>query len=123
MTGRGRRGEMTNRRPTPDELRLLGELLNVAGLEDREQWLAELHVRGMDDGGMGSLNLSNGGREDQARQFCRELAAVEFTDADGVVVIATLYADMDGEPFELDMWKTDFSPLVRIASSFRSWSG
>jgi hypothetical protein len=67
----------------------------------------------MSDGGMGSLRLigkqSSGGRE-----FGRQLAAVRFIDLDGTIVVATLCADKSGDPFELDLWKTDFSPLKRI---------
>ncbi|WP_421750901.1 DUF6984 family protein [Croceimicrobium sp.] len=33
-------------------------------------------------------------------------------DADGVEVIATLYLDKDGSLFELDLWKTNFEPLL-----------
>ena len=41
-----------------------------------------------------------------------------FTDEDGVKVIASLNVDSDGHLFELDIWKTDFSPLLRIPAEF-----
>lgn len=46
--------------------------------------------------------------------FGGQVAEYQFTDADGVEVLASLNVDQDGRPFELDMWKTDFSPLIRI---------
>lgn len=114
---------MPFRSARPDELRLISTLLNLSGHEMKEQRLAGLREREMDDGGMGSLQLAQRGREEDEHVFGRELAAVQFTDLDGVVVIATLYADTNGEPFELDVWKTDSSPLVRIASVFRTFEG
>jgi hypothetical protein len=42
-----------------------------------------------------------------------------MTSPDGVLVVATLNASVDGLPFELDIWKTDFTPLKRIPTSFQ----
>jgi hypothetical protein len=69
----------------------------------------------MDDGGMGSLRLAT----DEALQKPGRLvgpraAEVQFIDADGVPVLASLNLDQNGELMELDIWKTDFSPLIRI---------
>lgn len=38
----------------------------------------------------------------------------QFTDIDGVEVIASLNVDVDGVLFELDIWKTNFEKLVKI---------
>ncbi|MGT2430711.1 DUF6984 family protein [Cupriavidus basilensis] len=43
-----------------------------------------------------------------------DLASVEFFDEDGVAVIVTLSLDNYGDLYELDIWKTDFSPLRRL---------
>lgn len=111
---------MAFRRPTPDELRLLRALATAAGMKNPDDWLGALQVREMDDGAMGSLQLlsqdSSGGK---GRQLVECKAAVQFTDSDGVEVIASLNADEEGSLFELDMWKTDFSPLIRIPDVFR----
>jgi len=37
-----------------------------------------------------------------------------FTDNDGVRVIASLNMDSNGNLFEMDIWKTDFSSLINI---------
>lgn len=73
----------------------------------------------MDDGGMGSLQLrpAGAGSEPDAALITRQVA-VQFTDDDGVEVIASLNFRKDGLPFELDIWKTDYSPLIRIPDVF-----
>jgi len=111
---------MEFRRPTADERRLLIELARVANIDDPEVWLDTLAVREMKDGGMGSLELAAAARSD-ARSTGRVVskASVQFLDEDGVQVIATLNAGEDGVPFELDVWKTDFSELKRIPAAFR----
>lgn len=111
---------MAFRRPTPNELLVLKELASIAGMERPDDWLSTLQVQEMDDGEMGSLELVSGEPpygDSQKTVTCK--AAVQFTDEDGVEVIASLNAREDGVPFELDMWKTDFSPLIRIPSTFR----
>ncbi|WP_420885213.1 DUF6984 family protein, partial [Candidatus Symbiothrix dinenymphae] len=35
-------------------------------------------------------------------------------DEDGVDVIASLNIDDTGDLYELDIWKTDFSPLIKL---------
>ncbi len=110
---------MDSRSPTADERRLLRALAEIAHLEDPESWMATLGVRHIDDGGMGSLEIvaPSSRRAGSATTVC--LAAVQFTDSDGVEVIASLYADERGVPFELDVWKTDISLLRCIPERFR----
>ncbi|MFN4288851.1 MAG: DUF6984 family protein [Brevundimonas sp.] len=76
--------------------------------------LADLHhrlVREMDDGRMGSLQFV--GAAD--RSMGSTVAHAEFEDADGVPVSVALLLDQEGRLFELDIWKVDFSPLIRTA--------
>ena len=44
----------------------------------------------------------------------RELVAANYVDEDGILVSVSLNLDQQGEPFEIDMWKVDFSPLRRF---------
>jgi hypothetical protein len=37
-----------------------------------------------------------------------------FKDGDDVEVLASLNVDREDHLFELDVWKTDFAPLVRL---------
>lgn len=68
-------------------------------------------VQDMADGGMGSLRFKASRRDD--RRFGKEIGAVLFTDEDGIPASACLNVDNNDELFELDIWKTDFSPLRR----------
>ena len=63
---------------------------------------------------MGSLRLVVGGQARESQVFGRRAAEYEFLDTDGVPVIASLNLDQDGIPFELDVWKVDFSPTERL---------
>jgi hypothetical protein len=67
-------------------------------------------VLDMRDGGMGSLRFSGS----EQRCYGSTLAEAEFKDADGTPVSVALMLDETGDLFELDIWKVDFSPLVRI---------
>ena len=111
---------MEFRRPTADERRLLLELARIAHIDDPESWLGALEVREMKDSGMGSLELAAAARSGaHSGGVVISKASVQFVDEDGVQVVATLNATEDGVPFELDVWKTDFSPLKRIPTAFR----
>lgn len=68
-------------------------------------------VQQMNDGGMGSLRTCSI-RAD--RMLGRIVAEGEFRDADGTPVFVAINEDQYGELFELDVWKADFSPLIRI---------
>jgi hypothetical protein len=65
----------------------------------------------MSDGGMGSLRSVN---TKPRRRFGSALGYAQFRDSDGILVLAALDADQDGDLFELDIWKVDVSSLQRI---------
>ncbi|HEU0156519.1 MAG TPA: hypothetical protein VFQ82_10650 [Stellaceae bacterium] len=73
--------------------------------------LPRQRVKDMPDGGMGSLRFK--AADDRVQRFGKEIGEVLFTDQDGVMVSATVNIDDYGELFELDIWKTDSSPLQR----------
>jgi hypothetical protein len=75
--------------------------------------LDNLAVAEMSDGGMGSLLLVPMGVESTRRSFGQQLVLGEFTDKDGVPVSVALNADTSGNLYELDMWKVDFSQLLK----------
>jgi hypothetical protein len=111
---------MEFRKPTADERRLLLELARVANVDSPESWLDALQVREMKDGGMGSLELAVAARYvARSGGVVTSKVSVQFADEDGVQVVATLNASEDGVPFELDVWKTDFTPLKRIPTAFQ----
>lgn len=83
--------------------------------------LPDLPVREMDDGQMGSLEFV--GTAD--RKMGSTAGYAEFEDADGVPVSVALLLDQEGRLFQLDIWKVDFTPLIRLpdASLFRGSVG
>lgn len=101
------------RKPTNAELKLIEVLISLSARAFPENWNAELHVMDMKDGGMGSLLLFPKDFKEKDRQFGEQVSDYRFLDEDGVEVIASLNVDQNGNLFELDMWKTDFSKLLR----------
>jgi hypothetical protein len=65
----------------------------------------------MQDGGMGSIRFVPPGTP--TRRFGDAIAEAEYIDEDGVLVSIALNVDRDGELYEVDFWKVDFSPLQR----------
>lgn len=103
-----------NRRPTSHEERLLELLIKKSSITFPINWKEELLVRPMDDGGMGSLYLFPKGIIKEDRIFGDQVSEFRFTDQDGIEVIASLNIDKNGSLYELDIWKMDFSSLVRF---------
>lgn len=100
---------------TADEKRLVMALIERAQLSLPADWLDQARVDSMNDGGMGSvrfLTLASG------QKMSRQAAEVKFRDSDGMDVIASLNLDEAGQPFELDIWKVDFRPLIQIPDIF-----
>jgi len=88
----------------------LSEKINTFSYDD-------LLVESLSDGGMGSLRLFPCGSDQSKREFGMQLSEVQFFDKDGVRVSASLNIDQDGDIYELDIWKTDFSNLIEIPDS------
>ena len=103
------------RKLSSSELSFIREMLKGTSDEERiASSLPDRLVQEMDDGGMGGLTFVSS-KED--RSLGVALAEKEFADQDGVAVIATLNLDSDGELYELDIWKVDFSPLKSFPQS------
>jgi hypothetical protein len=93
-----------------EERELICVLLSrVSASAALENTLSASCVTDMDDGGMGSIQFV----QPEPRIFGKELAEAEYVDSDGVLVSIALNADSNGQLFELDFWKVDFSPLRR----------
>lgn len=104
----------SNRKPTRQEERLLELLVQKSSLEIPKDWKNGLIVRPMDDGAMGSLYLFHQGKIFENREFGEQVSDFQFTDTDGIDVIASLNVDTHGNLFELDIWKTDFGKLIKL---------
>jgi hypothetical protein len=105
--------------PTPAQRRLL-EVLTAKWPGAPKDWIQRVKVCPMNDGGMGSLDLHVPESPKGQRAYGSTVAEVRFKDEDGVDVIASLNVDEQSIPLELDLWKTDFSPLIRIPERFET---
>jgi hypothetical protein len=103
-----------NRKPTPKEERLLELLVKNASTTFSNNWKDDLLVRPMDDGEMGSLYLFPNGQIIKDRVMGERVSEFQFLDEDGIEVIASLNVDDNGNLLELDIWKTDFSKLIKL---------
>ena len=102
------------RKPSADEERLIDALIRRSTKELSEDWKSVLTVEAMNDGGMGSLLLFPEGRAVEKRVFGGVASKIEFKDEDGTAVLVSLNLDKDGKLLEVDIWKVDFTPLIRI---------
>lgn len=103
-----------SRKPTIQEERLLELLVKKSSIAIPENWKDGLLVCPMDDGEMGSLYLFPQGKVIEGRVLGEQISDFQFTDLDGVEVIASLNVDNNGNLFELDIWKTDFGKLLKF---------
>jgi hypothetical protein len=76
--------------------------------------LDTVEVQEMSDGGMGSLYFVHRTKDAESRRFGKRVAELQFKDADGITIVASLNVDTDGDLFELDIWKTDFSSVMSL---------
>lgn len=73
--------------------------------------LGTLSVSDMNDGGMGSLRFSSGKPHPR---YGGTIAEGWFKDIDGTPVALALYVDREGDLFELDSWKVDFTARLSL---------
>jgi hypothetical protein len=64
----------------------------------------------MDDGGMESIRFVD---KKGKHGYQKDLIHAEYNDEDGIPVFITLDLNTANELYELDMFKGDFSPLLR----------
>ncbi|MCW8209338.1 hypothetical protein D8B24_20545 [Verminephrobacter aporrectodeae subsp. tuberculatae] len=100
--------------PTDGELRVIEFLIKKSPVSFNEDWKYGLLVQPMNNGGMGSLRLFPRQGETEDRTLGCQIGEHQFSDEDGVNVIISLNTDKDGNLFELDVWKTDFSKLIKF---------
>lgn len=99
----------------PWERMVLRALVSAGALPIRltsPEMLDDYRVREMLDGGMGSIRFV----KEQRRRGACGVAEQFYTDTDGVLVLFQLDLDDHDEPWEIDAWKVDFSPLRRPPS-------
>lgn len=89
-----------------------GMLSGKADGEDIVRKLDEYEVEELNDGGMGSLRVVH--PDSTARHFGRTVAERWFADVDKVSLSIVVSKDIEGDFFELDIWKVNYAPLCKI---------
>jgi uncharacterized protein DUF6984 len=102
------------RKPTSEEAAFLEFLIKKASVKFSADWKEGLLVKSMTEDEMGSLYLFPKGITSEDREFGDEVSEYIFKDEDRREVIATLTIDDRGNLFELDIWKSDFSALIKF---------
>src|SRR5690606_38262432 len=102
------------RKATAQEERLIEFLIKQSSIILSDNWKENLMVSPMNDGKMGSLYLFPDGKIIKNRFFGKQISEFQFTDLDGIEVIASLNIDSEGKLFELDMWKVNFEKLIKF---------
>lgn len=94
---------------------VLEYLVSKADLDLPEGWDRSLFTKQMDDGGMGSfLILKENHSRNDSPKFGRQVSEYQFNDEDGVPVLVTLNVDEHNDLFEVDVWKVDYSPVIKL---------
>jgi len=95
------------------EREILDYLIKLAKLHFPGKFNGDTLVQSMNDGGMGSFLIFQDSSDIGAkRRFGKQVAGFEFVDDDGVKVLVALNVDDQNKLFEVDIWKTDFSPVI-----------
>ncbi len=74
--------------------------------------LSDIFVQDMDDGGMGGVYFVS--KIDGYRALGRKIVEAEFMDEDGIIVSVEINMDKDGNLYEFDSFKGNFSPLLNF---------
>lgn len=102
-----------SRIPSLEEKAIISFLLEKASLPI--SYLDEMDVTPMEDGGMGSLKLNTPYSSSISRRNIFIASDLYFKDEDGTIVAISLYVS-NGIPYELDVLKMDYSPLISLSN-------
>lgn len=98
-----------------EKILIIQLLVKSEGVNWSDAWLNSVMVEPMNDGGMGGIRFLSSSE----RKMSRMATEMSFKDADGVTAVVSLNVDKFNEPYEMDIWKVDFSPLTKIPDNFR----
>lgn len=105
----------TLRKLTVKEENLIAFLIQKENLNINSDWKNKVLAFSMNDGNMGSLKLCPDGRYDEEKEYIQSFVSeYKFKDKDDVDVVASLFLDKEGNLYELDIWKVDFSELLSL---------
>jgi hypothetical protein len=92
-------------------LRCLLKEANVAHYDEDN-----IEVIEMKDEGMGSIYFVHKEKRKEERKMDKCIIEKQLFDIDGVPILVSLNVDVDGDLFELDIWKVDFNPVIKYPS-------
>lgn len=95
------------------EINLIEYLAEKAKYPLSKNWYDEFMASPMDDGGMGSIILIPDNLSPQKRIFKAQISDCIIKDSDNKDILISLNIDQNDNLFELDIWKCDFSPVIR----------
>ena len=119
--------EKDKRKPTPDELRLIEYLANKADYDlsaDFREHIYVLPIPPVYEGEFTPLEIRFDNAPDDMKMNGKLISECLFYDSDNVLVAVYLLANDLGYLVELDFWKVDYSPILRIPPSeeFRDYT-
>jgi hypothetical protein len=101
------------RKLTEDEYELICFLLlDKPDAKQIINGLRDMMVEEMDDGGMGSFRFVN--KNMPLGKFGRQISEITLLDEDRVPVSFAIFLDKDGDLFEMNVFKADYSRLVKF---------
>ena len=105
------------REPSKEEDQIIRFLIGKARDEHTlSARLGPYMVQEMQDGGMGSLYIiPNDIPPKRKRETGPVVAEIHSSDDDGIELFISLFLDTSLIPFELDIWKVDFSPTHSLS--------
>ncbi len=85
---------------------------NIFSKYSKMNFFTPVYVSSLDDEGMGSFRFIYDTRAELENLNIIPIAEYQFNDIDSIPVLVTLYSYENGWLYELDIWKSDFSPLM-----------
>ncbi|MDB5200976.1 MAG: hypothetical protein JWQ27_385 [Ferruginibacter sp.] len=92
----------------PEELHFIIGLIDLSSRPNLKNTIPDQVIE-LDDGEMGSIQFDL----TKTKRRSYDIIDVEYIDEDGTLVLIELTVDEEGNLFDLDFWKTDFSKLRR----------
>lgn len=95
---------------SPEERSLLLYLMAKASLLPPDaEWVDQLRIEAIGPGRSSFKIL-----RDAERDYDQLASDVDFLDEDNVHVLASLFVDRRQTPYEVEIWKVDDTPLIRL---------
>lgn len=97
------------------EIKIIQYFVKTGSLQLPSLWYETAMIQPLNDGGMGSfLIFKDTSAIQYKRKFGKQIGEYQFVDEDGIVVIVSLNVDQADNLFEVDIWKTNYNPVIRV---------